>query len=341
MKHLFLKMCFLKISLSDSGGNDLSLSYLNRYRLDTSERVPEDYYGIIDILSSNTIHESMETIQEYRKNTFRNIITEMRKENTTDIQSWWYTHINAPNIEIPYGSDKIWFLKNSYLSKIIKLIEIFIDARPSGSGKKRKDMYYISFGVSKENFETYFKSNGSVVPVVKRQRRKDVGGHDHKYDHIIVDGTPSGKQVRVPMVPELQRWKDWCKLNGYQYGGAVLEAMKAQIESNPVEGLPPIEKYTTKTVTLVSNLKPNESKNLLLSLKADQYNDAKNIIEKYNKVNRVSIEKKMSMAEYVNKAVSMLNSVMAEEYLIKDGINRTEEQIKNIKEQEENLLKSV
>ncbi len=166
-------MYSLKASTLSLGGKELSLSYLKRYKLDTSERVPEDYYGIIDILSSNTIHESMETIQEYRKNTFKNIIVEMKKENTTDIQSWWYTHINDPDIELPYGSNVIWFLKNSYLSKIIKLIEIFIDARPSGSGKKRKDMYYISFGVSKENFETYFKSNGTVVPIVKRKDEEE------------------------------------------------------------------------------------------------------------------------------------------------------------------------
>lgn len=333
-------MYSLKASTLSLGGKELSLSYLKRYKLDTSERVPEDYYGIIDILSSNTIHESMETIQEYRKNTFKNIIVEMKKENTTDIQSWWYTHINDPDIELPYGSNVIWFLKNSYLSKIIKLIEIFIHARPSGSGKKRKDMYYISFGVSKENFETYFKSNGTVVPVVKRRRRKDVGGHDHKYDHIVLDGTSRGKQVRVPMVPEFQRWKDWCKLNGYRYGGAVLEAMNAQIEANPVDNLPPIEKYTTETVTLVSNVKSEQPKEFLVSLSSSQYNEARNIIERYNKVNTTSVGRKMNMTEYINKAISMLNSVMAEEYLLKDDIESTKKQIQQIEKQERALIEN-
>ena len=129
-------------------------------------------------------------------------------------------------------------------------------------------------------------------------------------------------------------------MNGYRYGGAVLEAMNAQIEANPVQNLPPIEKYTTETVTLVSNVKSEQPKEFLVSLSSSQYNEARNIIERYNKVNTTSVGRKMNMTEYINKAISMLNSVMAEEYLLKDDIESTKKQIQQIEKQERALIEN-
>lgn len=306
---------------------------LSRYRVSRKDVVPDDYFSIDDIMRSNTIHESKETISLWKKSTISNVLLEMDKEYCVDIRKWWYTHINDPSIEVPYGSDVIWFMKNMYLAKVVKLIEVFVESKPRKFGKYTRDLFYISFGIKKEFFKRYFTSHGKDVPKVQNTTKKPEGKLNP--DTRITIDKNSRHFVKTKRLPELQRWKDWCKLNNVSQSDAILFAMCNQIDENPTEGLPDISSYTQDTVTLVKN--GTSVGTVACRVSRPELDRAKEIIRAYNKKHGVDIKGEMTIARYLSLAAKMLNDVMENEYLekeniesMKDEINKIDEQIKKI-----------
>ena len=51
----------------------------DRYRLEKVDVVPDDYYGITEILSSNFIHESPDTIKKWREQTLKTELAAMKE----------------------------------------------------------------------------------------------------------------------------------------------------------------------------------------------------------------------------------------------------------------------
>lgn len=294
------------------------------------DSVPDDYYSITNIMRTNTIHESKETIFAYRKNTLMNILSEMDKECVVNIGKWWYSHINQPDIEVPYGADVIWFMKNSYLARVVKLIEVFAEDVQKNTKNGVRNYIYISFGIKKDFFDRYFTSKGKDVPTVKPRSVSNFQKNSNEW--ISVDGSAkSTNQIKAKRVPELQRWKDWCKLNGVTQSNAVISALKEQVESNPTEGLPDISHYTTETVTLVQKQGLKDS--IAAKVQRPEADVMKSIIRAYNKKHHGDIKGEMTITRYLSLAVKMLNDVMAPEYLYKEEIEYTKDQLQKIEDQ--------
>ena len=82
----------------------------DRYRLEKVDVVPDDYYGVTEILSSNFIHESPENIKKWREQTLKNVIAAMKEADRLDIIKWWREHITNPDVMVTYSSDFIWLI---------------------------------------------------------------------------------------------------------------------------------------------------------------------------------------------------------------------------------------
>lgn len=320
--------------------------FLKRYRIESKDVVPEGYYSITDILSTEKIHQPTKKINEMRRETLRKVLIEMDKENTTDLLSWWYNHINNPLYENPYGSDVIWFMKNYYLAFAVKLIEVFLreEELTRKNSKKITKVYYVSFGIRKDYFDRFFQSGGKDVPEVKNKNisRSEIKRtiSAEKYDSFHIDGKPNGEKAKIPRVPEYQRWKDWCKLNKVKQSDAMIIALNNQVEENPHPDLPPIERYTKDAAELVIN--PNFTRKVItIKLSEDVYKKMRAIILAYNKKEKLDIKGEMTNMRYADMAIEMLNNIMAKEYLYKDELENVEQQIKNIEEQEKLLLNKM
>lgn len=313
---------------------------LMRYRVPLEDRVPEDYYSITEILSTNKIHESPKVILKWRQKTVGNVLTLMQKEGELNIKKWWIENINLSDVELAFSSDVILFMKNTYLAKAIKLVEVFIERVNPPNRKKQGCLLYVSFGIKKQWFKDFFESGGTIVPDLQRRRGVAQGVDSRIRDNDKVKVADSNRFVEVHGDALYRRWKDWCKLKGYESIYAIADAMRDQIESDPADELPEESEYLKYVRPKVFEKKQKVGRQNV-PVDRDVMYEANQIVQAYNERHLYDKEGPMTQRRYVKMAVCMLNDIMGKEYLHKDELEDMQKQIEALDEQMDVLMNQL
>ena len=312
----------------------------DRYKLEKVDVVPDDYYGITEILSSNFIHESPENIKKWREQTLKNVIAAMKEADKLDIIRWWREHITHPDVLVTYSSDFIWLMKNTYLARAIKLVEIFVEERrPKNVNASR---FYVSWGIKKEYFKIFFESGGKEIPRLRVEGQN--GTSIPEGSHTVKEGLPDTEEQNfISRDAVFKRWKDWCRLKGYKMKYAASEALRMQIENEPDDRLPPEIEYMSKQPPVVTDKRPVKGiDRVTCRIMRPQMLVAKDIVAAYNARHLYDIEGPMSETRYVSMAVEMLNNIMGKEYLNQqEELDDMQEKIDKMDEQINQLMKKM
>lgn len=312
----------------------------DRYKLEKTDIVPEDYYGISEILSSNFIHESPENIKKWRQETLKNVIAAMKEAGKRDIIRWWREHICHPDVRVDYSSDFIWLMKNSYIAKAIKLVEIFVEERRIYNNKVSR--FYVSWGIKKEHFKTFFESGGKIVPRLKPNAENGKALSEHTACTKNEDNETEECNF-ITRDAVFKRWKDWCRLKGYKMKYAAPEALRLQIENDPDDRLPPEIEYMSKQPPVVTDKRPVKGiDRVTCRIMRPQMLVAKDIVAAYNTRHLYDIEGPMTETRYVSMAVEMLNNIMGKEYLNQqEELDDMQEKIDKMDAQIDLLMKKM
>lgn len=285
------------------------------YRLEKIDTVPGNYYPLTTVLKTEPIHYTDGQIYKIRYFSMHKMVDRMKSVGEIDFRRFWYEKVNGTMADKSIGSDTIFFGKVMQLAPIVHCIEAFtttVSHSFKEPKKKRKNIYiYVSFGIRKDLFQQYFKSGCTVIPYIERIMIEDPYSNFRR-TKIRADENPKGNSfVKAPETPILRRWKDWCKLTNSKQYITILEAMKLQMDENPVDGLPPLEKYMENQEFFIPDTS-GENKEKIMAIKVnipwETANQMEVIIKNYNS-DPNNIEK-LSKTDYVSKAVQLLNSNM-------------------------------
>lgn len=300
------------------------------------EFVPDTHIGIYSIFrneKNTAIYMSESQCQEMRLETYKNVYELYQRYGSRDYVSFF--NVNREEIN-ELGMNT--FAKNPKFAPVSGLVECFgKQYKLKSNGRKR---LAISFGVNKSLLAEYFKrveesrrtGRKLIVPKLKRasQKQKDI---------IIFGDTEidvDGKTLRIERNALYNQFKHWCDITDMPEETAVMMALKAFLEQNPIDGLMELHKYKVQTpfdrYLYVQPKMGEPPEKETIQFDGDIYALARKIIERYNADVENITKVKMDIHSYVNNAVHYLNSNMDLKYTNPE-LYREQMQLKKMVEQ--------
>ena len=295
------------------------------YLSERDQDVPESYIPLTDFFlnsdyalpgySKEEWAIGFKALDEMRKKTFRNAKRIFFKTGAKSFSSFWNGNIDALN-----ESKTNEFCKLSsfiYLSGFMIAFEVIKKSQPN-----QKNNRYISFGISKSNYNIYKYTLELAIKRGETVTKFNLSDpHKRRSNDLYMlpkmtfgfDGEKRKDQytVTVDKIDLYHQFEFWCKINGYTKKQGIYKAIQELLKQYPLEKNENENQNVFNdefsSLTYVINSRDSGRQNTSISIPAPIYDDANKIIRRFNNDPQNATKNKLNFSMYVAQAVAAFN----------------------------------